>query len=194
MPPLPQDLRVAFDRCVSHRDQVIREELKTSREKGKQLLTAILYGGAIPDDLAGNGFLICISKVSLYVRWLSMSLLEDEFHRFRSPAVSKKNPDMSILAHLYQAAEDYILSEWVIFLQTLKPTHVSLHFDGVRVALPHDMDTQELCDFSQKHIETKTGFQVRIREKRHRSVLQLIKRTEIHPNHLGADWCYKNTT
>ena len=175
VPPLPQDLRVAFDRCVSHRDQVIREELKTSREKGKQILAAILCGGAIPEDLAGNEFLICISKVSLYVRWLSMSLLEDEFHRFRSPAVNKKNPDMSILAHLYQAAEDYILSEWVIFLQTLKPTHVSLHFDGVRVALPHDMDTQELCDLSQKHIETKTGFQVHIREKRHRSVLQLIK-------------------
>ena len=70
VPPLPQDLRVAFDRCVSHRDQVIREELKTSREKGKQILTAILYGGAIPDDLAGNKFLICISKVSLYARWL----------------------------------------------------------------------------------------------------------------------------
>lgn len=105
---------------------------------------------------------------------------------FRSPAVNKKNPDMSILAHLYQAAEDYILSEWVVFLQTLKPTHVSLHFDGVRVALPHDMDTQELCDLSQKHIEMKTGFQVHIREKRHRSVLQLIKNSSEQAPAMGT--------
>jgi len=145
-----------------------RTEIKTSREKGKQILTAILYGGAIPDDLAGNKFLICISKVSLYVRWLSMSLLEDEFHRFRSPAVNKKNPDMSILAHLYQAAEDYILSEWVVFLQTLKPTHVSLHFDGVRVALSHDMDTQELCDFDRSSSSTLASLHQCCRASDHR--------------------------
>lgn len=118
-PVLPKDIQSALDRCVSSRDQVCKEELKVSREEGKKVLTAVLYGSALPENFSGNDFLIRLNKVSLYFRWLAMSLLEDEFHRFRKPEVNKKNPDMSILSHLYLAAEDYILTAWVGFLQSL---------------------------------------------------------------------------
>lgn len=174
-PSLPRDLRVALDRCVSSRDEICREDLKMSREEGKQVLTAVLYGGAIPEHLASNEFLICLSKVSLYARWLAMSLLEDEFQRFRSPPAAKKNPDMSILAHLYLATEDFILAAWVEYLQGLKPTHLSLHFDGVRISLTEETSIEDLCDACQAHIEKTTGFQVKIREKRQGTVLQNIK-------------------
>ena len=149
-PALPQGIRSALDRCVSDRDKVCSDELQTSREGGKQILTAVLYGGAIPQRFAGNDFLIRLSKVSLYMRWLAISLFEDEFHRFRSTNVNKKNPDMSILSHLYLAAEDYILTAWVTFLETLKPAHLSLHFDGVRVSLLGDYSVTELVSLTFK--------------------------------------------
>ena len=176
IPSLPRDLRATLERCVSSRDEICREELKMSREEGKQVLTAVLYGGAIPEHLARNDFLICLSKISLYLRWLAMSLLQDEFDRFRTPEVGKKNPDRSILAHLYLAAEDYILSTWVEYLQSFKPTHLSLHFDGVRIALTAETSIADLCYACQEHIQKKTGFQVKIREKQHCTVLQHIKK------------------
>ena len=56
--------------------------LKVNREEGKTLLTSTLYGGQVPEHLKTNAFLADLSKVSIYLRWLAISLLEDEFHRF----------------------------------------------------------------------------------------------------------------
>eukprot|EP00435_Cladocopium_sp_Y103_P028911 s785_g7.t1 len=188
-PALPQDVRSALDRCVSDRDKVCSDELRTTREEGKQILTAVLYGGAIPQHLAGNQFLVRLSKVSLYMRWLAISLLEDEFHRFRSPSVNKKNPDMSILSHLYLAAEDCILTAWVTFLETLKPLHLSLHFDGVRVSLPGDYCVRDICKACESHIQTSTGFRVSIREKQHRTVLQSIEQKSTQEPRMTTNQC-----
>ena len=188
-PALPQGIRSALDRCVSDRDKVCSDELQTSREGGKQILTAVLYGGAIPQRFAGNEFLIRLSKVSLYMRWLAISLFEDEFHRFRSTNVNKKNPDMSILSHLYLAAEDYILTAWVTFLETLKPAHLSLHFDGVRVSLLGDYSVTELCKACESHIQTATGFRVHIREKQHRTVLQAIEQRALQEPKMITNQC-----
>ena len=166
VPPLPEDLRATLDRCASCRDQVCVEELKGNCEEGKKILTAVLYGGAIPAHLESNQFLVQLSKASLYARWVAMSLLEEEFQRIRSPTVSKKNPDMSILSHLYLAAEDYILTSWVAFLQKFNPEHLSLRFDGVRVSgITAFRSIEELCHACQSHIADTTGFHVVVREK-----------------------------
>lgn len=188
-PAMPQDLRSAFDRCVFDRDKVCREVLNVGREEGKCILTATLYGGSIPEHLAGNEFLTRLSKVSIYMRWLAISLLEDEFHRFRSTDVNKKNPDMSIVSHLYLAAEDYILTAWSTFLETLKPTHLSLHFDGVRVSLPEGGPIPDLCKKCESYIQDKTGFRVSIREKQHRTVFQSIEQKSTKEPQVLASQC-----
>ena len=189
VPAMPQDIRSAFDSCVSDRDKVCREELNVGREEGKRILTATLYGGSIPEHLAGNEFLIRLSKVSIYMRWLAISLLEDEFHRFRSTDVNKNNPDMSIVSHLYLATEDYILTAWSTFLETLKPTHLSLHFDGVRVSLPEGGPIAGLCKKCESYIQDKTGFRVTIREKQHRTVFQSIEQKSTKESQVLTSQC-----
>jgi hypothetical protein len=123
------------------------------------------------------------------MRWLAISLLEDEFHRFRSANVNKKNPDMSILSHLYLAAEDYILTACVTFLETVKPAHLSLHFDGVRVSLVGDYSVTEICKACESHIQAATGFRVHIREKQHRTVLQAIEQKALQEPKMTTNQC-----
>ena len=38
------------------------------------------------------------------------------------------------------------------YLNTLKPTHLSLHCDGVRVMLPPNTNIDEICKASSDHI------------------------------------------
>lgn len=174
-PRLPNNLATALERCVSARDQICLEELKVHRERGKKILTAVLYGGSIPQEFAQNAFLCELSKISLYLRWLAISLLTDEFVKFCSGDAKKQNPDMSILAHLYLATEDYVLTAWCQYLQGLNPTHLSLHFDGVRISEIEGMSADDICQSSEDFIAKSTGFRVRIREKKHMTVLQMIR-------------------
>jgi hypothetical protein len=89
---------------------------------------------------------------------------------------TKKHPDGSILSHLYMACEDFILSNWVQFLtESFSLEHVSLHFDGVRISKVPGVSVEDICRRSEYHIEQRTGFKVRIREKKHRQVLQLLE-------------------
>ncbi|CAK9093350.1 Uncharacterized protein SCF082_LOCUS43912 [Durusdinium trenchii] len=174
-PALPKALGSVLTRLAESRDEICSTELNISKAEGKQLLVSILYGGAVPQKFQSNPLLTDLSKVSLYLRWLAISLLDEEFARFRSPAVSKKNPDMSILSHLYLSIEDLVLTSWCRYLQALHPAHLSLHFDGVRVSPIESMSVEELCKESAAHIAKETGFVVVIREKRHRTVLQNIQ-------------------
>lgn len=173
-PPMPEALNAVFTKCAESRDEIC-SDLKMSTAEGKQLLVSILYGAAVPDELQGNQLLINLSKLSLYLRWLAISLLGSEFARFCSTEVNKKNPDMSILSHLYLATEDLVLTSWHQYLQKLQPSHLSLHFDGIRISPIEGLSMDDLCEQSAAHIAKDTGFHVVIREKMHRTVLQCIQ-------------------
>ena len=168
-PPLPEALAAVLTKCAQSRDEICSADL------GKQLLVSILYGAAVPHELQSSEMLTNLSKLSFYLRWLAISLLGEEFARFCSTEVNKKNPDMSILSHLYLATEDMVLTSWLGYLQTLQPCHLSLHFDGVRIAPIEGLSVDELCKQSEDHIAQETGFRVVIREKKRRTVLQCIK-------------------
>ena len=71
--------------------------------------------------------------------------------------------------------EDYVLTAWSEHIQKEHgPQHLSLHFDGVRVAQIPGKSTETLCADSEQHILAVTGFAVKIREKKHQTVLQLV--------------------
>eukprot|EP00438_Fugacium_kawagutii_P003693 Skav206833 [mRNA] locus=scaffold3672:167985:175192:- [translate_table: standard] len=174
-PSMPETLRATLVRCADHRDEVCARELGMSKSRGKKILTSVLYGGSLPAGLGENDFLINLSKVSLFFRWLAISLLTEEFNRFMSPDINKKNPENSILAHLYLALEDCVLSSWCDHLLSMQPEHLSLHFDGVRVSTFENHSVEEICQSSEKHIENQTGFCVKILEKQHQTVLQQVR-------------------
>ena len=116
-----------------------------------------------------------LQRASVYYKWIAVSTLTDEFLEFCDEASGKKNPESSILAHLYMACEDYVLTEWCKFLlTTYTPAHLSLHFDGVRISATAQASAAQICEQSEKHILETTGFSVKIREKKHLHVLEML--------------------
>lgn len=103
-----------------------------------------------------------------------MSLLSDEYERLAELQQEKKHPDRSVLSYLYMAVEDYILSAWVQYLLQFSPDHLSLHFDGVRLSA-EGLDAAKLCSSSAAYIEESTGFKVNVREKQHKTVLEVLE-------------------
>ena len=101
----------------------------------------------------------------------------------------KRNPEASLLFYLYACIEDFIMSAWEAAAVSLKPKHLSLHFDGIRL-MGHttDMSLDELCTHFSHEIKVRTGFNVRIVVKTHRSFAELCfadthvqQRDDIHP-------------
>ena len=177
-PSLPEDVQKTLDACVSDRDSVCRDTLKVSVAEGKQTLVSILYGAAPPEKPEDPTFIANVQKLSLYMRWLAVMLLPEEFEAFKSNG--KKNPDASTLAHLYMALEDVILTHWCEYVMSQHhPQHLSLHYDGIRVSLGRNMSVTDLCVESEEYIKSKTGFEVHIREKKHLTVLELLKQSTV---------------
>ncbi|CAJ1456297.1 unnamed protein product, partial [Effrenium voratum] len=174
-PTVPQEVAEVMQTCGKARDSVCKSVLKMSKEEGKKALTAILYGGGAAPSLQGIEFVQKLQRASVYYKWIAVSTLTDEFLEFCDEASGKKNPESSILAHLYMACEDYVLTEWCKFLlTTYTPAHLSLHFDGVRISATAQASAAQICEQSEKHILETTGFSVKIREKKHLHVLEML--------------------
>ena len=78
----------------------------------------------------------------------------------------KRHPEASTLFYLYAAVADYILQAWEGAARELRPKHMSLHFDGMRLGgLESDTSSEELCQHFQERIKRVTCFHVVIVEK-----------------------------
>ena len=171
---VPQSVLDILRRCANDRSGICADELKVSTRQGKVILHEMLFGGSVPPDRATNSFLLEFQKLSLYLRWLACSLLPETYECLKSMH-EKKNPEASTLFYLYAAAEDYILSAWEACVTKMKPTHVSLHFDGIRCAgLDTSMTEEELCQHFQEAIDADTGFKVAIVVKKHQLLSELL--------------------
>ena len=202
-PPPPDYVKETLRQCAKERDRVCREILKTSKASmcpclcavrdssnvcrsvwfrlsasqadGKSKLIKVFNGGGIPSsEGAATSFFENLSRVSIYCRWLAISCFPDEHARFQQPETKKKNPDSSILSYFYHALEDVVLSAAADYLLGQNPKHLSLHYDGVRVSPAESGTTEEVCNKLQEHVKQTTGFDVVVREKVHRTVLQII--------------------
>ena len=47
---------------------------------------------------------------------------------------SKDFPDASTFTYMWTAVEDYLLEACIGYMAKLRPSHLSLHFDGLRVS------------------------------------------------------------
>ena len=94
-------------------------------------------------------------------------------------AVSRKTncgSKVSVLSYFWNIAEDVVLEVWVGKLRGLRPKHLSLHVDGVRVDRSLMVPSVDaVCKDCMQHIEKMTGFKVVMRPKQHRTMFQAIK-------------------
>lgn len=170
---IPAKLKALLRRCVAERADICEQSLQVSLKTGKHILHTCLFGGNPPIMLAQNEFLKEFRQLSLCLRWLACSHIQQVYDIVKTMP-SKKNPEASTLHYLYAAVEDYILEAWTEAAARLNPKHLSLHFDGMRLmGMDTEMSVQELCAHFQREIKSRTGFDVTIVEKKHRLFAEL---------------------
>ena len=165
-PPMPPALWEVLESCALNRAKVCDDYLKFPECHGKKILLPVLQGASLPEAFEDNEFLKKLQKVSLYLRWLAMSALPD-VHDLIKLDEKRPFPESSVLYYMWSAVEDYILSAWARHCQTKEPPHLSLHYDGIRISKDAVSPLASFLESSISHIKTSTGFDVRIREKKH---------------------------
>ena len=158
-------IRETLQMCAKKRTEIIQTKQKLDK--------TVFNGGGIPSHLEKNEFLHDLQRASLFCRWVAATALNDL--AWASVLQAKERPDLSILTHFWNIAEDIVMEAWLAKAATLGSQHTSLHFDGIRldrqVAQP---SVDEFCESCARTIREKTGFSVQIRVKEHYNFKTLL--------------------
>ena len=68
-------------------------------------------------------------------------------------SASHRFAEASTFHYWWACAEDYVLTAWLEEALKSKPTHLSLHFDGIRMTMPPGGDVDLLCKRHMAAIE-----------------------------------------
>ena len=161
---MPEEALKALRRWTDNRRLVCREELQVSDSHGKKLVTAWLSGGTLDKSFKDIPFARNIQRASIYLRWLACSVLAEDYEELETRS-DKPYPGATAFFYMWSGVEDAVLEAWSDFLLLKRPTHLSLHFDGVRVNADVLENIDALISDSQDKIKERTGFSVRIRQK-----------------------------
>ena len=184
---MPPDASKALQRCAEARADVIKADLLLPRAEGKKVLLEVINGGSPPAPLASNPVVVGLQSACIWLKWLAISNLPELYEHCEK---MKPIPANSIVAYLYQAVEDLVLSSWATYLASLDLTHLSLHFDGCRIQARDScpLSIPDLCRDSANWIAQQTGFSVTITEKKHFLLQELLlqraevlEKMDLHP-------------
>ena len=168
--PIPSEIAETLQELAVNRDECVAK-LGLTKAEGKQLLLEVFNGSHLLPPWDTHDLLKMVQRASIYCRWLACGTLQDIYAKCsREP--SRRQPDVSALFFLWSAAEDFVLQAWVEYLTTLRPRHLSLHYDGIRID-NLAVHGSFIAD-SQEYIQEKTGFRVCIVEKAHDLFVEAI--------------------
>lgn len=154
---MPEEALKALRRWTDNRRLVCREELQVSDSHGKKLVTAWLSGGTPDKSFKDIPFARNIQRASIYLRWLACSVLAEDYEELETRS-DKPYPGATAFFYMWSGVEDAVLEAWSDFLLLKRPTHLSLHFDGVRVNADVLENIDALISDSQDKIKERTGF------------------------------------
>ena len=172
-PALPEELSKVLERLATERAAFL-SELGVDSVRGKKIVNAVLNGGSPPENLKANGNIQKLQKISIYLRWVAMNLLYDDYTSLKD-VKDKPFPSATVLSLLWQSVEDVVLCAWTEQLVDMKPKHLSLHFDGVRVSKNAIANAESHIAACEKAITEKTSFRVKIVLKAHRTFRELVQ-------------------
>eukprot|EP00438_Fugacium_kawagutii_P034932 Skav206393 [mRNA] locus=scaffold834:643982:646531:- [translate_table: standard] len=179
-PPMPEEAAQALRRWVGSRADVCRDELKLTGQEGKKLVTALLSGATPRNSHAEIPFVKDIQRASIYLRWLACSVLAADYDELEKRG-DKPFPGATTFFHMWTAAEDFVLEAWCEFLLLKRPTHLSLHFEGVRINETAVENIEALIVDCQRKIKEASGFQVKIHQKIHKHFMEFLTGWEHAP-------------
>lgn len=173
-PSMPEDILAVLQEWLQSRDEVCKDMLQVSTSEGKKIINAVLNGGSPPERLKDCTFVRKMQKASAYLRWFACSLLAEDYKDLLTRD-DKAFPSATAFHYMWTAVEDFVLEQWLEFVKQQRPTHVSLHFDGVRVN--RDITEGSVESFlrqSEQHIKANTNFSVDLVCKEHSHTQELI--------------------
>ena len=173
-PAMPEELSDVLRKLATDRAAFI-SELGVDSVQGKQLINTVLHGGSPPESLKANASMVKLQRISIYLRWVAMNLFYDDYKSLKDMK-DKPFPSASVLSLLWQSVEDVVLHAWTKQLVDMKPKHISLHFDGVRVSKAVITDEDACIAASEKTIADVTAFNVKIVVKTHHAFGDLIQK------------------
>lgn len=173
-PEMPAQVKAVLVEWHQSRQKVCEKLLQVAYAEGKALVNRVLNGGSVPPKLQNNEWLKRMQQAGIYLRWFACSVVKDDYKEILQSG-QKAFPAATAFYYLWTSVEDYILEHWCEFLKRLQPSHLSLHFDGVRVSSDVSEDVAKIIQESEEHIRKSTGFDVKVVEKRHTHVLEAIK-------------------
>ena len=172
---VPAEVLDAIRECAQERRNVCSEHLGVDESRGKSMLTSVFNGGSPPAGFEDNAFLKRLQKAARYMRWFACSVAPDVYSLVGDDP-SRDFPTATTFTYVWNAVEDCILSAIIKYMKQYDPTHLSLHYDGVRVAggLPRDIEV--LCKNCSERVFEDTGFRIELKEKKHWDFMGLVQR------------------
>ena len=175
-PQMPQKALEALEGWVADRRGLCESELKLTEPEGKKLITEILSGAAPPSPDGQPEILKHFHQASIYLRWLACSVLQADYGELEQRS-DKPFPGATTFFYMWAAVEDYIIEKWCDLMESKSPSHLSLHFDGLRVNQDVVSDVPALLKECEDHIRQTSGFSVSIQSKQHAHILELLAGT-----------------
>ena len=143
---------------------------------GKEEFNKALNGGSHPADApcVQRGLLAELRSEGRALRWVATSVLP-ELHDTMVADSGRKWPEATVFHHMWTMVEDACVEAWIEFARKLSPSHLSLHFDGIRIDSASVPDRDAFAKESARHIQRSIGVEVVIVEKVHRTFLELLR-------------------
>lgn len=166
------------------RQAYCEEHLRMPVSQGKRVLHEMLQGGPAPAVLRGNTEVAKLVALARFLRWWACSVGDKVYGSLRQHDGddAKKWPESSTLAYVWQGVEDHVLQSMVEYTLTKDTTHLSLHFDGLRIDRTRVRmeggvgDSESLmCNNLSEHVKLRTGYEVCIVAKQHHYVLESLR-------------------
>jgi hypothetical protein len=149
-----------------------RSSLEVAEDEGKDIINSTLAGKQLhPGHVASKPGLKRLIRESRVLRWLAVSVRTELFGEFI--AAEKRWPGNTTLFYLWSPIEDYVneLATDRVMQDAVK--HLSLHFDGVRLALDGErMQPAQRKEELEQYVFAKSGYVVSFSQKKHRTFLE----------------------
>ena len=174
-PAMPSELSQLLNELAGDRQAVI-DRLGLTPEHGKDVINIVLNGGSVPEALKERKDMMQLQRLSIYLRWMACNLLYSDYMNLKEYP-KRQFPTATIFNIMWSALEDHILSVWSEHLIQKLPniSHLSLHFDGLRISQDSFSDVDTVIADSHQVIKEATGFDVTIVPKTTRSLMELIE-------------------
>jgi hypothetical protein len=141
-------------------------------EHGKEIVNSTLAGKQVHDeDIACKPAVKMLTRESRVLRWLAVSLRPKLFAKFLNDG--KSWPENTTFFYMWSPVEDYITEVASDKLLQREVKHLSLHFDGIRVATAGDkVNPKTRKEDLEQHVFKTTGYVAVFNLKAHRTFLE----------------------